>query len=223
MKRSVFFPLAGFALLGALIAGYAGDVTADSGPILEVTVTNVTKGQIFSPFIVAAHTNGLPPLFELGKPASEHLASVAEDAILGPLKSLFESSPQVKDVQVAGGPVPPGESVSVMVSAQGGFVTLVGMAVTTNDAFYALNGVRAPRFGSRTFSSPAYDAGSERNSEDCMYIPGPPCFNAEAHDPAEAEGYVYIHSGIHGIGSLSSDEYDWQNPVAKITIKRVGR
>ena len=71
----------------------------------------------------------------------------------------------------------------------------------------------------------AYDAGSERNSEDCAYIPGPPCEGAGVHDPAEAEGYVHIHAGIHGIGPdtelVYPAEHDWRNPVAKITIRRV--
>jgi len=72
--------------------------------------------------------------------------------------------------------------------------------------------------------APAYDAGSERNSEDCDYIPGPPCNNSPAHDPADAEGYVHIHAGIHGIGpdpSVDPAMHDWRNPVAKITIRRI--
>jgi hypothetical protein len=38
----------------------------------------------------------------------------------------------------------------------------------------------------------AYDAGSERNSELCRFIPGPPCGNANVHDPDSAEGYVHV-------------------------------
>jgi hypothetical protein len=36
------------------------------------------------------------------------------------------------------------------------------------------------------------------------------------------EGYVSIHAGIHGIGDLMSKDHDWRNPVAKVSIKRVG-
>ncbi|MCU7818248.1 MAG: hypothetical protein KZQ57_05120, partial [gamma proteobacterium symbiont of Lucinoma myriamae] len=40
--------------------------------------------------------------------------------------------------------------------------------------------------------------------------------------PAEdGEGFVHINRGIHGIGDLAADVYDWHNPVAKITITRV--
>ena len=46
----------------------------------------------------------------------------------------------------------------------------------------------------------AYDAGSEYNSEDCAFIPGPPFGNGGVRDTDGAEGYVQILSGIHGIG-----------------------
>lgn len=36
-----------------------------------------------------------------------------------------------------------------------------------------------------------------------------------------AEGYVYIHPGIHGIGDLPATNHDWNNPVAKVTIRQV--
>jgi hypothetical protein len=67
----------------------------------------------------------------------------------------------------------------------------------------------------------AYDAGSERNSELCRFIPGPPCGNANVHDPDSAEGYVHIHAGIHGSGDLDPSEFDWRNPVAQIVIQRI--
>lgn len=67
----------------------------------------------------------------------------------------------------------------------------------------------------------AYDAGSEDNSEDCAYIPGPPCGNGDVRDTVGAEGYVYIHSGIHGIGDLEPAEFDWGNPVATVKIERL--
>ncbi len=38
---------------------------------------------------------------------------------------------------------------------------------------------------------------------------------------AGGEGYVHINRGIHGIGDLAPDVYDWRNSVAKITVTRV--
>ena len=70
--------------------------------------------------------------------------------------------------------------------------------------------------------APAYDAGSEQNTEACEDIPGPPC-GPNDHPDVKAEGYVHIHAGIHGIGSEGVDPamHDWRNPVAKITIERI--
>jgi len=35
------------------------------------------------------------------------------------------------------------------------------------------------------------------------------------------EGSVHIHAGIHGIGDLTSADFDWRNPTAKIVITRM--
>ena len=198
----------------------------DRGVKLKVTVTNLTAGQIESPVVVATHNRELDPLFELGSPASDALAALAEDAINGPLIEALETDPNVKDVQVIFGevgPIMPGESASVVVWASRKFdrISLASMLVTTNDAFLALNGVRVPRHGSWSFRSPAYDAGSEDNNEDCEFIPGPPCMNMEVRDEDGAEGYVHIHRGVHGIADLIPAQHDWRNPVASISISRM--
>ncbi len=71
------------------------------------------------------------------------------------------------------------------------------------------------------FYSPAYDAGTEVNNEMCAYIPGPPCGNGGVRDTAGAEGYVYVSNGIQGTGDLDPAVFNWNNPVAKIMVKRV--
>lgn len=194
----------------------------------EVTITNLTRGQTFTPVLVASHRAGVT-LFELGTPASVPLEIVAEDGDVGPLAMLLESNPAVRDTTNSGPPpggfVLPGASKTLIVEGGGGFdhLSVAAMLIPTNDAFFAVNGVEAPE-GNRTLTvySPAYDAGTEANDELCASIPGPVCggegFNASR---AGAEGYVHIHAGIHGIGDLAPAVYDWRNPVAKITIRRV--
>ncbi len=200
----------------------------------EVTVTNITKGQILSPAVVASHKPGLEPIFKLGEKASPELAAAAEDAALDPLISMLEMNPQVAEVGTLlgiNGPILPGETASIILDAGDAFrlnrISMVGMLVTTNDGFYGLDASAAALplnvggWGlSETYLVPAYDAGSERNSESCMYIPGPPCGN-HSHDNSAAEGFVHIHSGIHGVGDLNPAEFDWLNPVAKVTIRLV--
>ncbi len=217
-------------LEGFFDVAFAGD---DKGRF-EVTVTNLTRGQIISPPVVATHNAKLDPLFALGAPASPELAAIAEDAVNGPLIAALSGNANVSDVQTLvsaeGGPILPGESASLEVGTTGSgsfrYVTVVGMLVSTNDAFFALNGVPGPTRGSAMHRSPAYDAGSETNNEDCAFIPGPPCGNAGVRDVAGAEGYVHIHAGIHGIGpqdgpSIVPEAHDWRNPVALITIRRL--
>ena len=75
--------------------------------------------------------------------------------------------------------------------------------------------------GSQSHESPAYDSGSEANNELCAFIPGPPCNNPLIRATAGAEGFVHVHAGIHGIGTLDPAIHDWRNGVARIRITRM--
>jgi hypothetical protein len=211
--------------IGLALLGLASSATASAkASYYDVTITNITANQVFTPLLVASHTAGMP-LFTLGEPASAELEMLAEGGDPMPLKNELMSSHKVLDVQIAGDVLPPGGSVTVRVNTRGHFkyVSVAGMLVPTNDAFVALNGVRGPSYGSVSLTVPAYDAGTEDNDESCAHIPGPPnvCggegFNASREN---AEGFVHVHRGIHGIGDLAADMYDWRNPVARITIRR---
>jgi hypothetical protein len=161
-------------------------------------------------------------LFTLGEPASPELAAIAEDADSSLLLAQLATLPNILEYATAPGALGPGESVTLEIMTRGRFrnISAVGMLATTNDAFFAANNVQVPRFGVRHIMSPAYDAGSEANTELCDYIPGPECGN-HAHDPAEAEGYVHVHAGIHGIGDLEPEVNDWRNPVVKVSIRPI--
>ncbi len=191
----------------------------------EVSITNITKGQIISPAVVATHRGSLTPIYALGSPASDELAQIAEDAVLDPFINMLEGDSKVADVEVitgVNGPILPGETASTVISTnrRSKELSLAAMLVTTNDTFVALNGVALPG-RQRSHFPPGLDAGSEANNEDCDYIPGPPCGNGGVRDTAGAEGYVYVSNGIHGIADLDPAQHDWRNPVAKITIRRL--
>ncbi|NOT44088.1 MAG: hypothetical protein HOP14_05730 [Acidobacteria bacterium] len=195
---------------------------ADNGyRTVEIVVTNLTKGQIISPPVVASHRDGFE-LFQLGHPASPELAGLAEDAATDPLVAALRANRRVLDVAVGGGPILPGQSARIRIRTRGSHdrITVAGMLVTTNDTFFAVRGAQAPRSGKRTLRSPGYDAGSEENNESCTYIPGPPCGNGGVRTTA-SEGYVYIGNGIHGIGNLRPSEFHWLNPVADVTLREV--
>ncbi len=211
---------------GALLLGATGAVLAAD---FEVTVTNLTRGQQFTPILVATHKEGVR-LFELGSPASSQLKTLAEEGNVAPMKALLLGNPNVLDVVHSGALLDPGKSVTQRVRTRGGFdnVSVAAMLIPTNDGFFALNDLEGPD-GQESIIvvSPAYDAGTERNDELCASIPGP--FFTECHGPGGGgapgggEGYVHIHAGIHGIGELNPAMRDWRNPVAKITIRRTNR
>ena len=192
--------------------------------MVTLSITNLTRGQILSPVFIARHGYGAGPLYTLGHTASESLAKVAEDADASGL--LADWSPEGNDyiseamvVTHNGGPIFPGATVtkSFEITDDNHLVSFVSMLVTTNDAFIGASGldVSTPR----TVNLIAYDSGSEANSEDCAYIPGPPC-GSHVKDDAKAEGYVHVHAGIHGGEGSDLDPamHDWRNPVARLTI-----
>ncbi|MGH8654898.1 MAG: spondin domain-containing protein, partial [Gammaproteobacteria bacterium] len=191
---------------------------ADDGLRFEVTVTNLTRGQQFTPILVATHREGVS-LFKAGDAASPQLAILAEEGDTAPLTSLLSGLPEVKEVVSSSGLLDPGDSVTITVETGGPFdhLSVAAMLIPTNDGFFAINGVAGPNGNDLLRrDSPAYDVGSERNDELCASIPGPEF--AECGGPGgggkpegDEEGYVHIHAGIHGIGDLPPEVRDWRN------------
>jgi hypothetical protein len=213
-----------------LIAGGAtlamATAAADDDPaFFEVTVTNATAAQSFTPILVTTHAAGAV-LFRLGEPASAELAVLAEGGDTAPLAAALAQNEQVLDVQSTSGLLAPGASTTIRVATRGRFdrVSVAAMLIPTNDSFLALNGMEGPRGRhSVTVAVPAYDAGSEPNDNRCASIPGPVCGGEGTSPQAGGEGFVHISRGIHGNGDLDPAVYDWRNPVAHITVRRVAR
>lgn len=222
MKNLIFKSMMVFVLCFGIIAG--GLSHAQQDRTYEVTITNVTRGQIITPPVVIMH-NGDFELFTLGEPAIPELAALAEDGVTDPLVDYLATLSSVWGYAVGSGPIMPGSSATIEVTTQRrySYFSVVGMLAVTNDAIVAVRGMKAPHRGELMVEADAYDAGSEANSESCTYIPGPPCGNAEVRDTDDAEGFVHVHAGVHGIGDLDPAMHDWRNPVAEITIERVSQ
>jgi len=190
----------------------------------EVTVTNVSA-TTFTPLLVVAHDKDIS-LFEAGTAPSDELALLAEGGATGPFEDLLATIPDlVGDVETTGGLLPPGQSVTVVLDTTRNLsrISVAAMLLPTNDSFVGLNTVKAPRFLWQTsnFNAIAYDAGSEPNDEICANIPGPQCGGEGPSPDAGGEGYVRVAPGIHGEGELKASDYDWRNPVARVSIRRV--
>ena len=193
------------------------------GADYEVTITNVTRGETFTPFLIASHRSDPHLLFTPGAMASEALAALAEGGDTAPLEAVLSADPKVNDTAGSGGLLEPGDSVTVTIRARPGrdHISLAAMLIPTNDGFTAAQNIALPRGRhTETLYIPAYDAGSEPNDELCVSIPGPVCGGAGGSPGVGGEDYVHIHAGIHGVGDLIPAERDWRNPVARVVIQR---
>jgi hypothetical protein len=219
--------LAATALAATLIVSSDPAQSQPGTPIMgsySITVTNLTRGQIFSPALVATH-RGSASMFHAGGAASPELQALAEDGNNALLLAQLGGDTSVFDVQSSTGMIHPGMSETIVVQADTAhpLLSVAAMMVSTNDTFVGLDASFLPLRG-ETVLAYAYDAGTEFNSEDCAFIPGPPCGNGGVHDPAPAEGFIYISNGLHsaaGAASVPEAEYDWTGPVASIEILRL--
>jgi hypothetical protein len=212
MKRTLILA----AVVAVLAAGTAPAMAQDT---VTVTITNISK-QIISPPVVASHTWRVA-IFVPGQEASNELTGLAEDGGPGDLADLLADHDEVLDVAVADGLLFPGESAQFEVEMRGKYnrISAVGMLVSTNDAFFGLSNFQVdPNSAVQRTTAPAWDAGTEFNNEDCDFIPGPPCGSPFMRATEDAEGFIHVHSGIHGTGDLSPGDWDWQNPVVQIAV-----
>lgn len=189
----------------------------------EVSITNVTKKQIFTPILAATHGSSVA-LFKAGKPASPQLATLAESGNPQPLATLLRANAKVMQVKTNPDVLLPGKTVKIRIKGNrtASRLSVAAMLIPSNDAFFAVNAIKLP-FKKKVVVARAYDAGSEVNDELCSNIPGPPSVcNGVGESPGTGgEGFVHVHSGIHGIADLKASEYDWKNPVAIIKIRRI--
>ncbi len=196
---------------------WAGDVQ-----MYKIIITNLTPGQPLAPVMAATHRPGIS-FFELGKPPSDELAMLAEAGDGNPMATKLLDMPGVRDAQISTmGLTFPGNSTTMMVSAKhsADHVSIGSMLGATNDAFFAIKDVELPKDNqTTTYMADAYDAGSETNDELSSTVAG---LGGEGYSPNDSgEGFVHIHSGIHGIGDADPAALDWRNPVAEIVIERV--
>lgn len=199
----------------------SGSAQAGGNKTFEVTITNITAGQSFTPVLAATHTADIA-FFELGAPASVELEKLAEGGMTLPLQDVLNSLPQdVYDTATTDGLLGPGDSVTFEI--QGSYrhtrLSFAAMLLPTHDTFVSVDSMTLPRW-SATTTAMAYDAGTEVNDESCVNIPGPFC-GGEGYSEDGGEGYVHIANGIHGIGDLAPEVFDWRGPVAKVSVRQL--
>lgn len=220
--------LARAAALAALAAAAFGAQATEARWTYEVTVTNITYNQRFTPLLLATHKDEIR-FFKLGEPALPELVTLAEEGNVAPLNGLLQGSPLVTATAAGAGLLDPGKSVTLRIRGNPwrDRLSLAAMLIPTNDAFVAINAAQLPYPGwpTQRYTAVAYDAGSERNDELCSSIPGP--FFAECGGSGGGarvgggEGFVHVHRGMHGTGDFKPSDRDWRNPVATVQIRLV--
>ena len=194
-----------------------------------VSVQNLTAGQPLSPPMIGSTVES-PKAFTEGDTASPELQQLAEEGISLPLAAFLESHArtlQFTNLQASiepNEPILPGQTQSyeLMATKEHCMITIAAMLASTNDAFFYVtkNVNDLGEEASMDFVvHQAYDAGTERNSELCTFIPGAPCMSHLKHDPAPSEGRVSRHPGISGSGELALDRFSWTD-IARITIRK---
>jgi hypothetical protein len=155
-------------------------VSAVQAVELEISITNLTQGNYFTPRLVVAHTSEAD-LFEVGTTASTALAWVAEAGVImdgqnaASVGQNFESVLGPADTDNGsntwhffGGLVAPATTLTYATfdTMDKPYLSLVSMLIPTNDAFVGLDSIQIPtEAGTYTYYVNAYDAGTELNDE----------------------------------------------------------
>ena len=214
----------------ALLTACGGD---DDMATFELTVTNITTAQPFSPVTALAADDSLS-LFTLAQPASTALEEIAEGGDNSALLAAAAENEAVYSSVSGSGIIMPGmsETLTVMVPVDDldqAYLSALTMLVNTNDAITAVQQVPLNSIAigdSYPLMARAYDAGTEANTEAAGTIPGPADggegFNATRDDT----GSVRVHPGVISVdggleGSVLSEVHRFDNPVALFSLTRI--
>jgi hypothetical protein len=235
----VIVALATLALAAAVPAAFGGSPELST---YRVTLVNLTSSQPFSPPVAATHQKAIR-MFQVGSVASSELAAIAQDGNEVPMFNRFATSDKVTQAVDVGRPLTrSGTTVGSFTdtatfeisAAPGDKFSIATMLICTNDGFLGLDAVKLPKAGSQTFFLAGYDAGAEENTEQSVDLvdpcsvlgptplPGDPDGNRDAEVATVPADVIKHHPGIQGVGELSVAQHGWSDPVASVTIERIG-
>ncbi|WP_413701915.1 spondin domain-containing protein [Psychromonas sp. KJ10-10] len=200
------------------VASEEDNIEVVASSIYEITLTNITQGQIFSPPALTTHQAGLK-LWQAGESASLAIEALAEG---GDSSQLITIS-GIENSQVSPSAVVPGESYNWTLELAEGSATNISLAtmlINTNDGFTGITDMDISSLSlddSYQKMLTVYDAGTEENDEIEVPGSGGEAFNASRSGDVDR---VYAHAGVlteHELsGSVLSAEHKFDNPVRKI-------
>lgn len=212
--------------------------TAAFAQEFQVTLTDLTTGQPFSPPVFATH-DATVSFWQAGAAASNGIQQIAESGNRVPLVNALTPlvGGSVADlVTPLSSPLLPGNSVSILINADAAhpFLSSAWMLGRTNDTFSGLNSINLLSIvGTQTFDLAALDAGTEVNTELATDLIA---FGGSGH--VAENGVVHLSPGIRGIDHLDGNgdgvdvnglrtdipaawRWDINSPVARVTITSV--
>ncbi|RDH85706.1 MAG: hypothetical protein DIZ80_01915 [endosymbiont of Galathealinum brachiosum] len=207
---------------------------------LNITFTNLTHGNHFTPLIFSAHASD-QHIFEINTSASASLQAMAEGGDISGLVSDLTAVTADINANPADGLMAPGQSVSLELSTQeiNTHLSVAAMILPTNDGFVGLDSLAIPvEAGTYTYYLNGYDAGTEVNDEivngggapGAPGIPGDPLgqsgTGASGVANTENNTNIHIHRGVigdtdatGGISDIDSRVHRWLNPVARLVVE----
>ncbi len=222
------------ALVSAIVTLTACDSDSDSAPVsqpgtFQVTLTNMTAGQLMTPPVVALHDPSAH-LFQVGAQASDAIRDIAETGNSDALVAFAGANPDlVSDAGIAGaGPFAAGASVttSLTTTETGQVFSAVNMVICTNDGISGVDSVALPAGNVPvTVMAMAYDAGTRANQADAQSFFPPPCKVGDVVEaPVESpRADIAAHAGQAGLANVP-DGQNWDfaagSEVLRIEIVR---
>lgn len=218
-------------IVSVFIIAACSDSSSSRKSTYLVTVANLTNNQPLSPQGYVLHADGYLA-WQAGDPANDGIERLAESGDPTVFLDQAVTDTSVLATAVNNSLIMPGSSDSVEIQSMVDSnlrISIATMLVNTNDAY---TGVTDTLVGdlevneSKTVYVPAYDAGTEANSETGASIPGP-AGGGEGYNPLQDDsGFIAVHQGVvtaaDGLaGSTLSESHRWDNPVAKITVTRI--
>lgn len=205
-----------------MLASLSAQASHHYGSKYKLTLKNNHPHQSFSPALIVLHKSRFK-LFKENEPASESFASFAEDGDLSGLSAeLDDSRSQVESHLSNGKLIAPGETVSVIIETKKPSavrLSVITMAATSHDVFGAFDALSLPSEGSQTSFASFFDAGTEKDTENCKFIPGPPCGNMNVRDPDN--GVITPFNGFKGGVEIDPSLYNLLDNSLELVVEKI--